>query len=285
MRSHLKFQRYGMFLLAAVLSSCAANSSTNRGGMEQNTIRIKGSDTMLLLARRWSEVYMAQNPGVAIYVEGGGSATGLDALISGSVDIATTSRPLRPEESRSLAQKYGSLGVSTLCARDALSIYLHPDNPIDDLDISQLREIFTGRIRNWSELGGPDLPITVLSRNPSSGTFLFFLEHVLLNQEFGANVRYLPTTRAIATKVLEDPSAIGYGGMAYGREVKHAAVSGVQPTPENVRDGIYPVSRYLYLYTVRETRGLARQFIDWVLGAEGQRLVEDVGYIPLFKTE
>jgi ABC-type phosphate transport system substrate-binding protein len=133
-------------------------------------IRIKGSDTMVILAQRWAEEYMKQHTGIAVYVEGGGSATGIEALIKGEIEICTASRPLQPGEVRRLAQQHRNIGIAFRVAKDGLSIYLHPDNPIRDLSLEQVKGIYTGRIKNWREVGGKDEPIVTFSRTPSSGT-------------------------------------------------------------------------------------------------------------------
>jgi len=240
---------------------------------------------MLLLVQRWAEEFMRQNPGVAIYTEGGGSRKGIQALITGSTDIASVSRPWQPEEVKALVEKQGSLGFSVLCARDALSLYLHPANPVRDLSPAQIRQIYTGELSNWRDVGGGDATVILYKRNPNSGTYLFFEKHVLLGESYSDEANTLPTTSAIVQAVAENPDAIGYGGLAYGQSVIHCSVNGIEPTPENVRNGSYPISRYLYLYTVQPPRGLMKKFIDWTLEKQGQRIVEEVGYIPLYEIE
>lgn len=245
-------------------------------------IRIKGSDTMLLLVRRWAEAFMQANPGISIYTEGGGSRTGIRALINGAVEIAAVSRSMQPEEIRELVEKRNSLGISVLCAKDALSIYLHPLNPVKNLTMEQVKNIFAGKISNWQDCGGENMPITVYGRNRNSGTHLFFTEHALLGEAYSDQMKSLPTTDAIVQAVASNPGAIGYGGMAYGANLHHAKINNIEPTPENVRNGKYAIARYLYLYTATNPRGTQKQFIDWVLSPEGQKIVGEVGYIPLF---
>lgn len=246
-------------------------------------IRLKGSDTMVILARLWAEEYMQRTPGISVYVDGGGSATGIEALIKGEIDICTASRPLRPSEVQRLVKRYNNLGVAFLVARDALSIYLHPDNPVRNLSVEQVKGIFSGSITNWQAVGGKNEPILVLSRSPNSGTHLYFQEHILGGEPYGKNVVTMPTTAAIVEAIAQSPQAVGYGGIAYGASLVHCNVNGVSPTEDNVRKETYPIARYLYFYTIDKPQGIVKAFIDWVLSKEGQRVVKKVGYIPLFE--
>jgi phosphate transport system substrate-binding protein len=270
-------------LLTSVLVITVPATSTDAA--PRGEIRIKGSDTMLLLVERWAQAFMMAHPGVVVEVEGGGTATGIRELIRGDVEIASASRPLRPEEARRLLERQGSLGYAVLVGRDALSVYLHPDNPVTDLSLVELRGIFTGEIRRWSEVGGRDARITVLTRNPASGTYFFFAQHVLGGGEYTRRARVLPTTAAIIDAVQADPDAVGYGGVGYVEGVRPCAVEGVAPTAENVRLGEYPISRYLYFYTAAPPEGLIKDFVDWVLGAEGQAIVREVGYVALYRED
>lgn len=251
--------------------------------LTSTVLKIKGSDTMVILTQRWAEAYMKRNPGISIYVEGGGSATGIAALIKGTIQICTSSRPIRPTEVRKLVQQQDLLGVSFLVARDALSVYVHPQNPVQHLSMEQARGIFAGEIMNWKALGGNDALITVLIRSPNSGTHLYFQEHVLGGQGYAPQAFSLPTTAAVVEEVSSNISAIGYGGLAYGRELVHCALNNVTPTEENVRNGRYPLARYLYFYTIDKPVGTVKEFIDWVLSPDGQTVVRETGYIPLFE--
>lgn len=251
----------------------------------KSTIRIKGSDTMLILNRRWAESYMATHPGISIYVEGGGTATGAEALINGKIDICAASRPLTSDEIRPLAERYGKIGISFLVAKDALSIYVNPANPIKDITLNQAKEIFSGRIRNWKFIGGNDEEIKVFIRPPTSGTYLYLKEHILEGAEYGDNAIPIPTTKAIVDSVFNNPNGIGYGGIAYGPKVIHCQINGIHPSEENVRYDLYPISRYLYFYTINKPENEVRKFIDWVDGAQGQEIVEEVGYIPLWERQ
>lgn len=237
---------------------------------------------MLLLVQRWASAYMREHPNISVHYEGGGTAAGIDALISGDIDISTASRPLRPEESSALATRYQSLGLAYLVAKDALSIYVHPQNPVKNLSQSDLRKIFTGHITNWSALGGPDKKITVYTRPPNSGTQLYLKEHILNNEAYAPKAEVKTTTAAITEAVARDVGAIGFGGVAYGPSITHCAIDGIEASEENIQDGSYPLTRYLYLYTVNKPRGEVKAFIDWVLSPTGQQFVEKTGYIPLW---
>jgi len=245
---------------------------------------MKGSDTMLILTRLWAEEYMKAYPGVSVYAEGGGTATGIKALINGDIDICAASRPLRPEEISLLAERYRAIGISFLVAKDALSIYLHPDNPLNDLTVKQLKEIFTGKVTNWSEVGGRDEKIRVIIRTPNSGTYLYFQEHILEGEPYSSSAKMISTTAAIVDTVARNPRAIGYGGIAYGQErVTHSRVNSIPALEESIHYDLYPITRYLYLYTINKPTGQPKEFIDWILSNEGQRIVKRAGCIPLWE--
>jgi phosphate transport system substrate-binding protein len=268
--------------LCFLLDLQACSSTRSVAKVNAPVIRLKGSDTMVILAQRWAEEFMRQYGGIAVYVEGGGSRTGIDALIKGEIDICTSSRPLQAAEVQRLAQRQQNVGIAFLVAKDGLSIYLHPDNPIRNLRLEQVKDIYTGKIKNWREVGGKDAPIVAYSRAPSSGTYLYFQEHVLEGQPYGANVSNMPTTAAIVQEIEKNPAAIGYGGLAYGEKLVHCKINGVSPTAENVRADKYPIARYLYFYTIKKPEGIVKLLIDWVLSPEGQRVVKEIDYIPLF---
>lgn len=269
-----------LLLLLGIFPAC--HSGRPLSSSNTPVIRIKGSDTMVLLAQSWAEKFMQQHHGVAVYVEGGGTATGIEALIKGNIEICTASRPLRPEEVRRLAKKQKNVGIAHLVAKDGLSVYLHPDNPVRNLTLAQVNGIYTSQITNWREVGGKDEAIVVLSRAPSSGTYLYFQEHVLEGQPYGANVNNMPTTAAIVQEIEKNPAAIGYGGLAYGENLVHCKINGISPTAANVRADKYPIARYLYFYTIKKPEGSAKLFIEWVLSKEGQRVVKEIDFIPLF---
>lgn len=281
MKSLLKI----LLALQLLLVSVFFNSCNYKGVSDPAIIRLKGSDTMLLLARRWAAEYMKSYPDISIYVEGGGSGTGFKALSEGKTDIALASRLINSHEVRLLGRKYGQLGVSFLVAKDGLSVYLNPNNPLSNLSMAQLNNIFTGQIKNWKDVGGLDQKISVVIRPVTSGTHHYFRSHVLENQPYVATATTLPTTRAVTEFVMKHENAIGYGGIAYGRKVKHIRVDNIAATEENVRNYSYPLSRYLYLYTIQKPGGRIKEFIDWTLSQSGQKIVQEVGYIPLWKAD
>lgn len=270
-------------LAAAILLSlgCAASGGEETAGGAAS-IRIVGSDTMRPLLLAWAESYMKENPPVSIYVKGGGSARGIEALIENEADLCAASRAMLPDEVKRLLDRRGFLGLSILTAKDALSVYLHPANPLTDLTRDDLKRIFTGRVSDWSELGGPKLPVHVVNRQPNSGSYFFFRGHVLGDEEYGNAWATAPNTAAVVRAVSTDTGAIGYGGIAYGPELRHASIDGVAPTAEDVRSGAYPLARYLYLYAAGPLEGELRRFVDWILSDAGQRRVIEVGYIPLW---
>ncbi len=265
-------------LMVVVLLGCYAPSYIG-----PPVIRLKGSDTMLPLARLWAEEYMLTHRGISIYVEGGGTATGAEALADGEADICMASRPLRPEEAQALAKEFNSVGVSILVAKDALSVYVHPDNPVNALTLDELKHIYQGDITNWSELGGADQTIKVLNRSPNSGTYLYFKEHVLGGEEYTAQSRILPTTLQVVKTVAQNDAAIGYGGIAYESQVQHLKINGAEPSTQAVAKDSYPLTRYLYLYTVDTPRGRVKQFINWVISDAGQDIVRQIGYFPIWQ--
>jgi phosphate transport system substrate-binding protein len=250
-------------------------------------LTVKGSDTMVILGQRWAEIYMAEHPGAVIQVTGGGSGTGIAALINGTTDICMASRPMKEDEKRKLRDRYQTLGVEIPVAKDGLAIYVHERNPVGRLSIDQLRAIYTGRIVNWKEVGGPDAPINLYSRENNSGTYVYFKDHVLRGEDYSARCQTLPGTAAVVNAVLKDPNGIGYGGAAYAKGVRECAVSkdarspAVAPSAETIRNGSYPVTRYLYLYTRTKPAGDAKRFVDWILTEAGQSVVTRVGYFPV----
>ncbi len=246
-------------------------------------IRIKGSDTMFPLTQILAEEYMKQNPYISVYVEGGGTALGVKALVRGEIDICTASRNLTSEEAKIMAENFGTLGLSFLIAKDGLSIYLNSKNNIWSLTIEDLKKIFTCEITNWKKLGGDDAKIVIYTRSPNSGTYLYFQEHILEGKEYCNEAKVISTTKEIINKVSNEKYAIGYGGIGYDGKVNHAKINGIEPTEENVLNDKYPIARYLYFYTLNTPSGFVKDFIDWVLSPEGQKIVREEGYIPLWE--
>ena len=251
-----------------------------------NKITIKGSDTMVILSQKWAEVYMKKKPGTVIQVTGGGSGVGLAALINGSTDIANASRPIKTSEMQKLKDKYKTTGIEIPCAKDGLSVFLNKSNPVNELTIAQLGDIFSGKITNWKQVGGEDANIQLYGRESSSGTFEFFKDHVVKG-DFSPRCQTLPGTAAIVNAVKKEKYSIGYGGAAYAEGVKDCKIkkdaksAGVLPTAKTIANKTYPISRYLYMYLKTKPTGDTKKFVDWILSSEGQKVIESVGYYPL----
>jgi phosphate transport system substrate-binding protein len=270
--------------IAAVLAVLLVVGCGTVRRSDDRVVAVRGSDTMLILNRRLAETFMRSHPGASVVVDGGGTSAGVDALINGEVTIAAASRPLEPEEVQRLYDRHGTLGVRFLVARDALSVWVDPSNPVTDLSIEQLAGIFTGELTSWRSVGGGDLPITVVVRPPASGTHRLFRDLVLSGAPYSPRAVVAVTTREVVARVAGDPSAVGYGGEAYDSDaVRACAVDGALPTAAAVADGRYPLTRHLVLATVAPPRGLTRDFIDWCQGPEGQKVVAEVGYLPLWR--
>ena len=254
---------------------------------QASSITIKGSDTMVLLGQRWAEQYMAKVPSTTIQVTGGGSGTGISALINGTTDICQASRPMSDAEKNNLNERYKTRGEEIPVARDGLSVYVNSKNPVKDLSMEQLRLIFTGKITNWKELGGADAKIIVYSRENSSGTYVFFKEHVLKNADYTQRAQSMPGTAAVVNAVAKEKNSIGYGGAAYAKGIKVLPIKkddaspAVSPDLTHVQDGTYPLSRPLFFYIRNKAAGDMKAFIDWVLSPGGQETVTKVGYFPV----
>jgi len=252
---------------------------------EKKEIKIVGSDTMLELTLNLAEQFMKENPGISIIVFGGGTATGIKALINNETDICTASRNLKPDEAKHLAEYYGSLGLVFLIAKDALSIYLNPHNAMKELTLNQLKDIYNGKVKNWKELGGKDTAIAVVTRNPNSGTYLYFKDHIMEGENYTDNSVVKSTTKEIVKFVEENENAIGYGGMGYKGKVFDAKIEGIEPSENNVRNDTYPIIRYLHFFTSKSPSGTIKKFIYWVLSPGGQSVVKKSGYIPLWENK
>lgn len=275
-------REYFLYLLITVfivVYGCSSNIT------DKNIVTISGSDTMFELTSRLAEEYMKDHSGISVKVDGGGTTAGIRQLIKGEIDICTASRNLKSEEAKLLADYYGSLGLVFLIAKDALSIYLHPENPIQNLTIDQLKKIYIGDINNWRTVGGIDLLIQPVTRNPNSGTYLYFKDHILEAEEYGDNCLIIPTTREIVKYVEQNINAVGYGGMGYTGKVKHIKIDGIEPQESNVRNDTYPIIRYLHFFTTNAPSGEVKRFIDWVLSPVGQRVVRKSGFIPLWENK
>jgi len=249
--------------------------------------KIKGSDTVLPLSQKLAELYMKSNPSVKLTVTGGGSGIGLAALIEGTTDIAMSSRKIKFDEKVKL-QNAGKTSKEVIIAKDALSVIVNPKNKVSKLTREQLEGIFTGKITNWKQVGGADMPITAYSRETTSGTYEFFKEHVLKNKNYKSGILSMPATGAIIQSVSQTPGAIGYVGMAYvTKDVKDILVSFdggknyIEPTAENAKAGKYPIVRPLYYYYEVKSEAKINAFLKYVLSPAGQKVVETIGYLPI----
>lgn len=250
-------------------------------------LSIKGSDTMVIMNARLAEAFMKANPATQIQVTGGGSGVGIAALINGTTDIAASSRPIKTSEVDKLKARFATTGHSFAIARDGLSVYLNVANPVKELTLAQLRDIYTGKVTNWKQLGGNDATIILYSRENSSGTYQYFKDNVLMGKDYAPRTQTLQGTAAVVNAVAKDANGIGYGGAAYAKGIRFAAVKkddkspAVSPSLETVRTGQYPISRYLYLYTRVKPSKDMKAFIDWATGPAGQEIVSKVGYFPI----
>ncbi len=287
----------GLLIMLITLPACApglesAGVTTKAAGI-QRAIQNKGSDTLVNLALAWAEQYREIEPEVSVAVTGGGSGTGIAALINGTVDIANASRRMKEKEVAA-AQTNGIEPVEFTVAIDALAVVVHPDNPVSKLSIDQLSDIFAGRISNWKEVGGNDAPIILLSRETNSGTHVYFLEEVLRKGDkenkdiFAAQTLLMPSSVGITSELRRNPNAIGYDGLGYVTEhEKIIAVASdsnsphILPSVESGSDGSYPIARGLYMYTAGKPGGAVAEYLDWIRGSEGQTIVAKLGFAPL----
>jgi phosphate transport system substrate-binding protein len=268
-----------MPLLAMVLIIGAAFMATTK-------ITVKGSDTLVILAQRWAEIYMKEHPETSIQVTGGGSGVGIAALINGTTDIANSSRPIKSTEVEKLKARYNTLGVEIPCAKDGITIFLNEGNRVKELTLKQLSDIYQAKVTNWKQVGGEDAPIRLYGRENSSGTYVYFKEEVVKG-DYAATCQTLPGTAAVVNAVKKDKNGIGYGGAAYASGVKHCKVKrddksdGMLPTAENIASNQYPISRYLYMYLKSRPTGDIKKYVDWILSPAGQKVVVEVGYFPV----
>jgi phosphate transport system substrate-binding protein len=271
------------------LAGCGSKAANTTGGSTAATgttepsgsLTIAGSDTMVNMAQAWKDAYETANTGVTVAVKGGGSGTGVAALINGTVDFANSSREMKPEEITQ-AEAKGFTPVGTKVARDGVAIVVNTANKVENLTKDQLGKIYLGTIKNWKEVGGADAPITLVSRDPSSGTYEFFTGAVLGGGKFATSTKLLASTQAVVDEVTADPNAIGYIGVGYeSTAIKVVGVDGVKASVETVTNESYPLWRYLYMYSKGAPTGTAKAYIDWILGAEGQQVVADEGFVSV----
>jgi phosphate transport system substrate-binding protein len=271
--------------LGLALAALSLSASAYAG-----TITVKGSDTLVILAQKWAEVYMGEHKDTKIQVSGGGSGTGFAALQSQTTDLCDASRKAKPAEIANCIKAFGKRPTEYKVALDGLSVYVNPENKLTELTVDQVGDIFTGKIKNWKEVGGPDAPITVYSRENSSGTYEFFKEHILKGKDFAASAQTMPGTAAIVQAIVKDKNGIGYGGAAYGGNSKLLSIKkdenspAIAPTEENVMTGTYPIWRHLYVYVNPALdKGELAAYMNWIRSDEGQKYVKDIGYYPLPK--
>ena len=277
-----------------VLTGCANLDQSGPGSSSPSKIiENKGSDTIVNLALAWAEEYQVINPQVQLSVTGGGSGTGIAALINGTVDIANASRRIKDEE-RQNALDNGSDPVEFVIARDAIAVIVNLENPVDNLTLQQISDIYSGKIQNWQEVGGEDRPIVRLSRETNSGTHVYFLEEVvrLGDKEnttlFSRDTLLLPSSEGIGAEIKQNPNAIGYDGLGYvTEEMKVIGVSiaegkeFITPSAETVNSGAYPIARDLYMYTNGQPEGSIKEYLDWIMTAEAQEIVKELGFVPI----
>jgi len=284
-------------LLLAACSNQRAEITSELPSQASAYIQISGSDTMVNLALAWAERYQQEHPDVRISVTGGGSGSGISALINGTVDIANASRAIKEEELQK-AQQAGYNPQQFVVARDAIAVIVNPQNPVSQLTMQQISAIYRGEINNWKELGGENRPIVRLSRETNSGTHVYFLETVvrLGNSKdktiFSPDTLLLPSSEGIIAEVRDNPNAIGYDGLGYVvPEVKVIAVARgpgepfVLPSVETVNNHSYPIARDLYMYTREQPRGAIKDYLDWVVSREAQEIVVSLGFVSLEQSD
>jgi phosphate transport system substrate-binding protein len=283
MRTHGNNLRFVLAAAGALTSSLAMGGAASAAG----AITVKGSDTMVVLGQRWAEEYMKKHTETTIQVTGGGSGTGISALINGTTDVCEASRSMKDAEKKQVAEKAGGPPVEIVVAKDGLSVYINAKNPINELTMEQLKSIYTGKVTNWKDVGGLDGKIIPYSRENSSGTYVFFKEHVLANADYTPRAQAMPGTAAVVNAVARDASSIGYGGAAYSKGIKVIKIKkdvkapGIAPSEATIKDGSYPLSRPLFFYLRPGFAAPIKAFTDWVLSPEGQGIVVKVGYFPI----
>ena len=285
----------GLLLVALLVTAASCTRQDNKtdrnSGTKERTVENKGSDTLVNLALAWAENYMQAHPELRISVTGGGSGTGIAALMNGTADIANASREMKSEEIAA-ARANGIDPIEFVVARDAIAVVVNPSNPVGKLSLQQISAIYTGKIVNWSQLGGENRPIVLLSRESNSGTYAYFLEHVIrLGKKsdllFTPDTLLMPSSEGISTEIRQNPNAIGYDGLGYvTADQKVIAVSReeggphVLPSVDSVNAGTYPISRPLYMYTAGKPGGQVKTYLDWILDG-GQSFVSQLGFVPL----
>ena len=282
-------KRTMLYALCVSLLTLLGGSGFMQSSCQAANLTIKGSDTMLMLGQAWAEAFMKKNDKIDISVQGGGSGTGISALINKTTDICAASRPMKTKEIEKCKEQ-NIIPVATSVAMDGVSFAVNSANTVKSFTVAQLKDIYTGKVKNWKQVGGKDAPIVVLSRESSSGTYVYVQDTVLKGEKYAKTALLMPSTKAIQQEISNNKNAIGYGGVAYFSEKKNikiiplslkTGVTPVQPTDDNVRSKKYPLSRPLYFYTAGKPKGAAADFINFALSAEGQKLVTNTGYVSL----
>ena len=252
---------------------------------QAGTVTVKGSDTMVILTQRWAEEFMKKNPNTKMQVTGGGSGVGLSALINGTTMIAMSSRPMKEAEGEKLRSRFNTTGTEIAVAKDGVTFYVNESNPVQSLTMDQLKGIYLGDITNWKQVGGPDAPIVLYSRENSSGTYVFVKDNLLGGEDYASNAQTLPGTAAVVNAVAKEKFGIGYGGAAYAKGVRELKIKKggeeIPPDAKSIATGKYPLSRELFFYLRNKPAGEAKAFIDFALSPEGQAVVNKVGYFPV----
>jgi phosphate transport system substrate-binding protein len=281
-------------LLALAMFGCRPGTDEGDGGETDGEsvsgeCQIKGSDTLLMLSQRWAEEFMAENPDAITQVTGGGSGVGIAALIDGTTDIANASRPIKDKEIED-AQSKGIEPLEFAVAMDGISVIINPENTATELTMAQIKGIYTGKITNWKEVGGPDLDVVTYGRQSSSGTYVYFKEHVLEDEDYHTGNQELSGNSMLCDSVAKDAAGIAYVGVGYASKRDDIVIVGVKeddaaeaivPSIETVGGGKYPISRFLYNYTNGKPEGVAKAYLAYALSDEGQTTVEEVEYIAL----
>lgn len=284
-------KKFTIILLAVIIAplfiiGCAKKDKQNT--QNKKSITIKGSDTMVHLMSTLAEAYMKKSPDSQVSVTGGGSGTGIAAIINGTTDICASSRDMQQKEKDQAKEKNVTVSEKVI-AYDGIAIVVNPENPVKDLSMEQIKKIFTGAYKNWKELGGPDQPITSLSRESNSGTYVFFQEHVLNKENFAPTVKLMPASSSIVQSVASDKWSIGYVGLGYTKEAKVKIVPvkkddsspAITPDHNTVLDKTYSIARPLFLIFNGEPQGVNAAFLEFAMSPDGQKIVEETGYVTL----
>jgi phosphate transport system substrate-binding protein len=278
------------------LAGCTSDSESDEESTDSEesadeeltgSINVEGSDTIVNMGQAWAEAFMEEEPGVMVSVKGGGSGTGIAALLNGTVDFANASRAIKDEEIEE-AEGLGVDPVEHEVAIDGIAVIINPANTVTEMTMEQLGQVYRGEVTNWSEVGGADADIVLLGRDTSSGTYEYFKEAVVWGAdgdealEYSPSMNNLASNQAIVDEVKNNEAAIGYVGLGYlDPDVTVASIDGVQASVDTAADGSYPISRFLYMYSDGDPEGVLAAYLDWILGDEGQAIAEDQGFVPL----